>query len=669
MSSPVHQSTGGHHHEHPARPLWDQPEESCGDFITKLPRGKSAWMAVGKAAYAWQSTLSPQIRRLLEAEDAFYGAGVSMFIYMVGRDKSTSSPRIIFCSSDVGARKAVRKAVQTSGILKNYPAIGLGDSSSPLARGDSGLLRHPPDWPTRPGPQNHRMNRRIDVGASKEPSNKAQPAIYGSETVLGAGATGDWQTARHETLGTLRRRFETMSIASGCPSSLSLDDSTFSNLRGSLSSNRLSDWTPRTSVHDTLVLEQAQSDAPTEKDIDSNTPDTPNSADSADSEDDRESCSESDGMEDSNPDSLHPAIARELDQIVSKLLGAYDSSRQQTGTTASQAAGNAEDTSASNPGGSSQDNRGIENGASQVALGKRPLAEDDRDGALITDSKRTKTAHQRGRVFACPYWKKDPLAYSRCFKLELKEVKRVKQHLYRSHTKAIRCPRCQQVFPDRTSCDSHLASVDCPRQSLRVIDEGINEDQVTKLGRNGPKLDQVQRWYAVWRIVFPSVTEPASPYIDGDLSEVVSEFREFYQRRGITIVLDHMRTSPDWSPSDEERFRQGFWRNIWDEALEGILRRWLAERAGVSGSQASVSTAIDTTGEDPSTDVALDSSPSPGDGGAAIGSALDGAGFHSMGNFTTPSASQTMARFDGANDGLLEDWEVFWTNDSFNSQH
>jgi len=635
MSGPGRQNTlPNNRHGPPShqrwRPRWDNAEESCGHFITKLPGGKSVWMAVGPAAHEWQKTLSPRIRTQILEKTAFHTAGVSMFIYMVGRDKSTASPRIIFCSSDIVARKAFRGAVEQSGILTSYPAIGLGDSSSPLARGDSGLGRRTPNLPTQETARSHQENRVNNVfTGDSEPISEDSEAVTGSSSTTGRPQA----TPRHAV--TLDAHFERLSISSDYASSLiSVDESLASNPRSS-------DWTPTSSVHalDEVSAEEARFNRPRPKNT---------HRELSDGADDRESYSESEELEDSKyPGSGHsdPTTARRLNEIVSKLLDEFDSSRQCPSGRVDQGVGSAESQAPSDSAGSSRNQVSPGNGVSRASLGKRPMTGDSAEdgGGSVTISKKTKTVHQTGKVMACPFWKKDPSAYSRCYRLELKEVKRVKQHLYRIHVKLIRCPRCQEVFPDRASCDEHIRNTDCIRQPT-VINEGIDQDQQTELSKRGSAaLSQEQRWFVVWRIVFPGVPEPASSYIDDDLSEDMCEFREFYQRTGSIIVLDYMRTSSDWSPEDEERFRQSSWRTLLDDALDGIHHRWLAQRirAGRSNSQATIQLAVEPPGEGLAGDVTIDSSPSPSgveDGLDSMMNTFETGSFRFAGDPTVPES-------------------------------
>jgi len=380
----------------------------------------------------------------------------------------------------------------------------------------------------------------------------------------------------------------------------------------------------------------------------------------SDSADERESYSESDDAGDAVQDrGVGLAVMkREVETILRKVFSRYDSfMRQQLNTRVVDGTGSEQQygrPSASS--GTSGNQDGNFHSASAVSTGKRPLVGDDADEGVIIASKKPRIIHKPGKVlFACPFWKQDPLRHSRCYKLELKEVKRVKQHLYRSHKKPIRCRRCQSVFPNRAACDSHQA-VDCVRQP-EIIDDGINEDQASELSNRGSSsLTQEQRWFVMWQIVLPGVPEPASPYIDDDLSEDMCEFREFYQRHGSAILLDHIRTTPSWSQEDEDRVRDAFWAEILDLALDNLYHRWLAQRAQArrSSSQATIQLATDQPpGTEPAIDLSLDSPTSPpGSGGLRDAAGPGGAdGFSFVGD---PAASGS---YDSAGDWLYSAWQ------------
>jgi len=374
-----------------------------------------------------------------------------------------------------------------------------------------------------------------------------------------------------------------------------------------------------------------------------------------------------DSTEDSastSSEGLPPAVTRGLNQILGKHLDAYGSNRQQAGPPGSEgtgARGQQPSRRRRKSNSSSNSRRSTGDSSSAGSKGKRPLTDDD--SVPATASKKRKAAHQRGKLLACPFWKKDPVTYSRCYRLGLKEVKHVKQHLRRNHRAAIRCPRCQQVFPDRESCDRHIRDEDCDR-GARVLDEGISESQVNELGRKGPSsLNQEQRWYAVWRIVFPGIEPPASPYMDDDLNEELSAFREFFQRDGSKIILNELRMTPGWTASNEELLGDGALPGILNHALDQIYSRWLAGRHIGSGETTTVITAKSPGGE-PTAAVpseltwGVDAGPLPNDEGTG--------GFQFVDNVGMTGADPDAAEPNDANSLLFEEW---WSDFDLFGQH
>ena len=610
MSDSERRSSNKSSHGRPARPPWDRSEDSCGELITKLPgpRGKSVWMAVGRAANLWQHRLSSQILDILGSSKTIdiTRADLSLFMYMVGQDRSTASPRIIFCSSDIRTRKAIRRAVEGSGILNDYPSIGLGDSSSPLARADSGLRRRAPELPTPPKPRVRRSDQRRDADEPRKLDGYAQRVQAGSEAALVPPAAGG---NLHEPEA-LRGTLEGMSITGSRSSTFSVDDSTYGTVTGSLDSNRSRSSTPTSSLHDMFPVEhRTHSNTPTVKALDRDTSDS----DRFDSADDLESYSESDEMEEDTPmtlSSFHPAVARELNPIFVQLHIAYDMYQRHAAGSGNQRSRSGEFAGAPGAESSSLARVGAGKDGTPVSRGKRPLSGQDNDeDALATDSKRVKVSSPNGEAFACPYWKKDAQAYSRCFKFTFEDVRRVKEHLNRCHVRQIRCPRCQEKFETRISRDDHIRDVDCARRP-KIMDEGIDQDQKDKLSKKGKaNQTQFQRWYVVWRIVFPGIVEPVSPYNDDE------GLSEFLRQEGPAIILGHMRRLPNWNQDDEDRFSQVPSRIILD-----IERQWVAQRAQGNGQTAAGGIA-DLPDTEPTTDLALDSSPSPPNAQAVHGTA------------------------------------------------
>lgn len=46
----------------------------------------------------------------------------------------------------------------------------------------------------------------------------------------------------------------------------------------------------------------------------------------------------------------------------------------------------------------------------------------------------------------------------------------------------------------------------------------------------------------VWDIIFPGTPHPQSPYLDRELSEELSAFKDFTTSQGSTTLIDHLRS-------------------------------------------------------------------------------------------------------------------------------
>jgi len=202
---------------------------------------------------------------------------------------------------------------------------------------------------------------------------------------------------------------------------------------------------------------------------------------------------------------------------------------------------------------------------------KRSLPDEDDDQFDDGDNgsrlkKRVKDDTPPRKFLACPFWKKNPRAHRDCFTYKLSRIKDVKQHLARQHT-PIHCERCLKVFEDRRSKSSHFESDEpCVRGQHGELD-GVTNEQNEDLRRKSKRgQTEAEQWYAIWHILFPSLSRPDSPYMDFEHSQEFSEWEEFCQRRGSAVVaeelnrhlLSHNGSSPDWLPELLRIAQSGF---------------------------------------------------------------------------------------------------------------
>jgi hypothetical protein len=162
----------------------------------------------------------------------------------------------------------------------------------------------------------------------------------------------------------------------------------------------------------------------------------------------------------------------------------------------------------------------------------------------VQNKRRTpKPEKKRRLLLACPFSKKDPLRHRVCYRQTLTKISYVKQHLSRNHRTPIYCPVCMGVFENEEDRDVHTRARSCEEHPVAHW-EGVSEAQKEKLRRKVPaKMSEEEQWFTIWGIIFPGLPRPQSPYVDSELSEELSAFRDFALGQGATVLLDHLRTA------------------------------------------------------------------------------------------------------------------------------
>lgn len=133
------------------------------------------------------------------------------------------------------------------------------------------------------------------------------------------------------------------------------------------------------------------------------------------------------------------------------------------------------------------------------------------------------------------------------------------------------CPSCLIIFPDEPNYDQHVRSGTCSHQPCKF--NGITHQQQRKISkRSKPNTTDSERWFVIWDIVFPDQTRPASAYMDSELSEDLSRFKEFAQARGPAVMAAEIQancSAADPGPVLEAAISRGF---------DVLFETWLAER-------------------------------------------------------------------------------------------
>ncbi|KAK3896905.1 hypothetical protein C8A05DRAFT_20226, partial [Staphylotrichum tortipilum] len=216
--------------------------------------------------------------------------------------------------------------------------------------------------------------------------------------------------------------------------------------------------------------------------------------------------------------------------------------------------------------------------------------DDDRQGDMPPPKKAARgPCPPAEKPLACPYWKLDPRRYRDCGKRGMfREIKHVKQHLYRNHCMPdIYCSRCKVKFPDRAELEHHSqhAGAACLFKPLDPEDPLITGSQKTKLQKKSPATRSVyDRWYDVWKIVFGSRPPPSSPYLDTGITASFCDFREYARGRGRQILLEALVAAgfQALSTSLSEETRELYTRAAVSRVLEAVIDDFLSAEPAVN---------------------------------------------------------------------------------------
>ena len=238
------------------------------------------------------------------------------------------------------------------------------------------------------------------------------------------------------------------------------------------------------------------------------------------------------------------------------------------------------------------------NRGSQGSCRKRNRFAKDDDDADGDESHRRQTKIPRpddsgrsSKLLACPFWKLDPGKYSSCFRMTLKGISRVKQHLDRKHAPDFYCEFCLLVSLDEESHQSHVKSRSCSFQSCEFT--GITHSQRHQLSRKSkPNLPEPDQWFAIWDIVFPKQPRPTSAYMDPDLSEDLCQFREYAQRLGPARLAEVMQANAPVALEILQEEIGSVLEIVISQGLNTLFQEWLSSRASAPSTASSETSSL-----------------------------------------------------------------------------
>ena len=146
-------------------------------------------------------------------------------------------------------------------------------------------------------------------------------------------------------------------------------------------------------------------------------------------------------------------------------------------------------------------------------------------------SKRIRMANgpdERKRRLACPFYKRYPEEFHECGCKDYENTSRIKQHLTKRHRQPNLCPSCHREFRDYAVMANHIRERNCETRPQETV-FCVSQRQEEQLKSRSTHKTNEERWYAIFKILFPGDPLPSSPYLDADVSRDINLVIELFQ--------------------------------------------------------------------------------------------------------------------------------------------
>jgi hypothetical protein len=159
---------------------------------------------------------------------------------------------------------------------------------------------------------------------------------------------------------------------------------------------------------------------------------------------------------------------------------------------------------------------------------------------------------QKTKLLACPYAKFDSSRYSqqnntelnyrKCSSVCLRDISRVKQHLYRVHARPkYYCGACYDSFETRDHLDLHSKQRPACDLKPAKYEERMTDIQFQAVKKRVLRGDPCDLWYGIYDTLFPHAPRPASPYVSSSDPAMINHFVNLFLHLGPEEMLDMMR--------------------------------------------------------------------------------------------------------------------------------
>jgi hypothetical protein len=158
------------------------------------------------------------------------------------------------------------------------------------------------------------------------------------------------------------------------------------------------------------------------------------------------------------------------------------------------------------------------------------------------------------QVFACPYYRYDRERYSArntrevcyriCSSVLLRDISRLKQHLYRVHRRLdYYCGSCYCTFDTQEEVDTHTRKRAACENEEPLFQEKMDKDQMNAIKWRSIRTEPQAEWFKIYRILFHQAVVPpdSHTYANGHSAAAVQDFLAYFESEAPMMLSEYLR--------------------------------------------------------------------------------------------------------------------------------
>lgn len=200
--------------------------------------------------------------------------------------------------------------------------------------------------------------------------------------------------------------------------------------------------------------------------------------------------------------------------------------------------------------------------------------DNDRRKSGVPVAARPSETNENTQLWACPFYKKNRHRHRSCGRSILKTMSRVKQHLLRYHQLPIHCESCSLTFTDENKRIEHTRMETSCLVKDPIVWDAVSKTQKEELSKKtSPKNTPRQNWYRIFDLLFPGISSPESPYLEGLESQELRCIVKFAETESVGIISEILASPQGISTITPEDLAL-YLTSITQEFVNLLFERW-----------------------------------------------------------------------------------------------